>query len=64
MGVMSIVKFQVSVPEAVKAISQFKENRIKAFEHLSEEIRLTFESTVNQLLSLEMEIFLGEADLR
>ena len=62
MGIMSIVKFQVSVPEAVKAINQFKENRVKAFEHLSEEIRLTFESTVNQLLSLEMEIFLGEAD--
>ena len=62
MGIMSIVKFQVSVPEAVKAINQFRENRVKAFEYLSEEIRLTFESTVNQLLSLEMEIFLGEAD--
>ncbi len=62
MGIMSIVKFQISVPEAVKAISQFKENRIKAFEHLSEEIRLTFEGAINQLLSLEMELFLGKAD--
>lgn len=62
MGIMSIVKLQISVPEAVKTIGQFKENRIKAFEHLSEEIRLTFEHSINQLLSLEMELFLGEAD--
>lgn len=62
MGVMSIVKFQISVPEAVKALNQFKENRIKAFEHLTEAIRLTFEDSINQLLNLEMELFLGEVD--
>lgn len=62
MGVMSILKFQISVPEAVKAISKFKENRVKAFELLTEEIRLTFEESINHLLNLEMAIFLGEAD--
>lgn len=62
MGIMSIVKLQISVPEAVKTLNKFKENRIKAFDHLTEEIRLTFEASINQLLSLEMEIFLGEAD--
>ena len=62
MDVMSIIKFHVSVPEAVKAIAKFKENRIKAFEQLSEEMRLTFQESLNQLLNLEMSLFLGEAD--
>ena len=50
MDVMSIVKFQVSVPEAVKAIAKFKESRMKAFDQLSDELRLTFEESINQLL--------------
>jgi putative transposase len=62
MEIMSIIKFQVSVPEAVKAIAQFKENRLKAFEQISEDLRLTVENTINHLLELEMSIFLGEAD--
>lgn len=62
MDVMSIVKFQVSVPEAVKAIAKFKENRMKAFDQLSEELRLTFQESLNQLLNLEMSLFLGEPD--
>jgi len=62
MDVMSIIKFHVSIPEAVKAIAKFKENRIKAFEQLSEEMRLTFQESLNQLLNLEMSLFLGEAD--
>lgn len=62
MDVMSIIKFQVSVPEAVKVIAKFKENRIKALDQLSEDIRFSLESTFNQLLNLEMSLFLGEAD--
>lgn len=62
MDVMSIVKFQISIPEAVKAISQFKDNRLKAFSQISEDLRSTAEETINQLLNLEMSLFLGEAD--
>jgi hypothetical protein len=35
MDFMSIIKFEVSAPEAVKAIAQFKENRLRAFNQLS-----------------------------
>ena len=59
---MSIIKFQVSVPEAVKAIGQFKENRLKALNQLSEEFRASAEETINHLLHLEMSLFLGEPD--
>jgi putative transposase len=62
MDVMSIIKFQVSVPEAIKAIEQFKENRLKAFTQLSEDFRSSVEETMNHLLNLEMSLFLGEAE--
>ena len=62
MDFMSIIKFQVSVPEAVKAITQFKENRLKAFNQLSDDLRSSVEETFNQLLNLEMSLFLGQAD--
>jgi putative transposase len=59
---MSIIKFQVSVPEAVRAIAKFKEDRLKALDQLSEDVRLTVGDTLNHLLNLEMLLFLGEAD--
>lgn len=62
MDFMSIIKFEVSVPEAVKAIAQFKENRLRAFNQLSEDLRASVEETFNHLLNLEMSLFLGEAD--
>lgn len=62
MDAMSIIKFQVSVPEAVKAIAKFKEDRLKGLEQLSEDIRLSVGDTLNHLLQLEMSLFLGEAD--
>jgi transposase-like protein len=62
MDFMSIIKVQVSVPEAVKAITQFRENRLKAFNQISEDLRSSLESTINHLLNLEMSLFLGEAD--
>lgn len=62
MDFMSIIKFQVSVPEAVKALAQFRENRLKAFNQLSEDLRTSVEDTINHLLNLEMSLFLGEAD--
>ena len=62
MDLMSIIKFQVSVPEAVKAIAQFRENRLKAFNQISEDLRGSLEATINHLLNLEMSLFLGEAE--
>jgi hypothetical protein len=62
MDFMSINKFQVSVPEAVKAIALFTENRLWAFNHLTEDIRTSVEETLNNLFNLEMSLFLGEAD--
>jgi len=62
MDVMSIIKFQISVPEAVKAIAKFREDRLKAMDQFSEEIRLTIGETLNHLLNVEMSLFLGEAD--
>lgn len=62
MDFMSIIKFQVSVPEAVKAIAHFKENRLQALNQLTEDVRSSVEETFNHLLNLEMSLFLGEAD--
>ena len=62
MEVMSIIKFQVNVPEAVRSISQFRDNRLKAFSQLSEDIRHSVEESINVLLNLEMSIFLGQPD--
>lgn len=62
MDVMSIIKVQVSVPEAFKAIAKFKDNRIKAFDVFSEDIRKSVEDSLNHLLNLEMSVFLGDAD--
>ena len=62
METMSIIKFQVSIPEAVKAIAKFKEDRLRALDQLSDDVRLTVGDTLNHLLNIEMCLFLGEAD--
>ena len=58
---MSIVKVEINLPEARRTLDKFKEDRIKAFNQLSEGIKAGLETTLNQLLNLEMSIFLGEA---
>ncbi len=60
--IMSIIKFQISVPEVVKAIEQFKENRLNALNQLSEDFRASVEETINHWLHLEMSLFLGDPD--
>lgn len=59
---MGIIKLEISLPEAVKAVQKFKENRLKALEVLGEEFRDSVAKTLNQLLSTEMQLFLGEKD--
>lgn len=62
MGIMSIIKFEFSVPEAMSALEKFKENRLKVLEEMTLQIRSGFTDTINQLLNLEMTLFLGESD--
>lgn len=59
---MGIIKVEIKIPELVKAIETFKENRLSALEHLTQEVREGVSHMVNQLLQAEMDLFLGQAD--
>jgi transposase-like protein len=59
---MAIIKLQVSVPEAVRAVSEFKQNRIKALQTISAEVKAAVASAFNGLLHAEMSLFLGQPE--
>jgi putative transposase len=59
---MAIIKLQVSVPEAVKAVAEFKQNRVKALEAIAAEVKAAVSSAFNGLLHAEMSLFLGEPE--
>lgn len=59
---MAIIKLQVSVPEAVKAITEFKQNRVKALEAITAEVKAAVSSAFNGLLHAEMSLFLGQPE--
>jgi transposase-like protein len=59
---VGIIKIEVSLPEATRAIGEFRRNRIKAFEAISAEVRSAVGGAINQLLQAEMSIFLGRPD--
>ena len=59
---MSIVKVEIRMPELVKAVEQFKKNRIQALEQISKDFKTSIAKTFNQILEAEMELFLGQAD--
>jgi transposase-like protein len=59
---MAIVNLKVSVPEAVKALAKFKQNRVKALEDLSADIKGAVSSAISGLLNAEMNVFLGEPE--
>lgn len=59
---MGIVKIEVKIPELMKALESFKENRMKSLEVLTSEVKTAVENTFHQLLNAEMTLFLGEAD--
>ena len=60
--IMGIVKVEISIPEGVKALTKFKENRLKAFEELTSEVKQSVSRAIGQLLNTEMTIFLGEKE--
>jgi putative transposase len=59
---MGIIKVEIKIPELVKAIELFKENRLTALEHLAVEVKSSVSEMFNQILHTEMAIFLGEPD--
>jgi hypothetical protein len=59
---MRMIKLEISMPEVVRSLELFIENRFKALEEMAHEIRTTVSSAFNHLLSTEMSIFLGKAD--
>jgi len=59
---MSIIKIEVSVPEAIQALRQFRENRISALNTLSKELQDSVSKGINELLNTEFSLFLGEPD--
>ena len=59
---LSIVKFEINIPEALKSIAKFRENRVKAFEEFTSEVKQSVANAINQLLNAEMTVFLGGED--
>jgi putative transposase len=59
---MAIIKLQVSMPEAVKAVADFKQNRVKALQSITAEVKSAVSTIFNGLLHAEMSIFLGQPD--
>lgn len=59
---MAIIKVEISIPEAIKALKKFKENRSQALEEVSTSIRDSVSMAVNELLNAEMNLYLGEPD--
>jgi hypothetical protein len=59
---MGIIKIEVSVPEAVQALEEFRKNRIQALDAISGEIRTAVASAFNTFLNTEMSLFLGRPD--
>jgi putative transposase len=59
---MGIIKIEVSLPEAVQAIEEFRHSRVRAFEAISTELKSAVSGAINTLLHTEMTLFLGKAD--
>lgn len=59
---MGIIKVEIKVPELVKALESFKENRLTALEVLSGEIQSSVSEFFNSLLKTEMDVFLGQPE--
>jgi len=56
---MGIIKVEVNISEAAKAIEEFRINRIRALENFSVEIKQAVSEAFNRLLKTEMTLFLG-----
>ena len=59
---MGIIKLEVSLPEAVQAIEEFRISRIRAFEAIATEIKAAVGNAISHLLKTEMTLFLGKPE--
>jgi putative transposase len=59
---MGIIKIEVSIPEAARAIEEFRHNRGLALETIGREVKSAVSSMFNQLLQTEMSVFLGRPE--
>lgn len=59
---MSIIRLEIRLSEVAGAIEAFKINRKAALEALSSEIRQAVSTTINQLMTAEIDVFLGSHD--
>lgn len=59
---MGIIKFEVNMTEATRAVEEFTQNRMKYFEIISTEVKTVVAKTINQILHAEMAVFLGKPD--
>jgi transposase-like protein len=58
----AIIRLEVSVPAARRALQAFAENRIEALESLSRQIRRSVETAFNELMNAEVSLLLGAGD--
>jgi putative transposase len=58
----AFVKVEVSMPAARAALAAFAEDRMKAMEVLTRDVRESVSNALNDLLSVEMTLFLGRAE--
>jgi putative transposase len=59
---MGIIKVEVSLPEAVQAIEEFRTNRVRAFEAITGELKHAVGNAISHLLHTEMTLFLGKPE--
>lgn len=59
---MGIIKVEVSLPEAVRAVEEFRRGRTRALEAMTTEVRSALSGAINRLLHTEMTLFLGRPD--
>lgn len=59
---MGIIKVEISLPEAAKALEEFRREPKRTFELITNEIKAAVSNLFDQLLQTEMSIFLGHPD--
>lgn len=61
---VGIIKLEIGLPKAIQALEQFKENRLKAFEALTTEVRAAVGNTIDNILHTERVGKRGEKSAR
>lgn len=59
---MGIIKFEISLAEATKAVQELKRNRAQVFERLTTDVKSAVGEAIHTLINSEMSLFLGEPE--